>query len=131
MSSAFLRPRQGFRPAGAPNTPSGRQPAPRKAAFERYLCNAVGARWLVELRYEGEKAHCLFAPHAVFRGSTGIISVSGLRLANAVDAMPDQATCILEVGRITALKVTDVPFEPTGRFDRRDDRHENGVICSV
>lgn len=130
MSSAFPRPRPGFRPAGS-GSPAGHRAAARKTAFERELCNAVGGRWLVELRYDGEPKPGLFAPHAVFRGADGTVSVSGLRLAGPAGALPDAATSILVVGRIATLKVTDMPFEPASSFHRADERHENGVICSV
>jgi hypothetical protein len=111
--------------------PPGHRPAARKTTFERELCHAVGARWLVELRYDGARTAGLFAPHAVFRGADGTISVSGLHLSGPGSAVPDETTSILVIGRIATLKVTDMPFEPARRFDRADHRHENGVICSV
>ena len=131
MSSALPRPRPGFRPSTGQRMTAGHRPAARKTVFERELCNAVGARWLVELRYDGHPTAGLFAPHAVFRGSDGTISVSGLHLAGPGSDLPDEATSILVIGRIATLKVTDMPFEPARRFDRADQRHENGVICSV
>ena len=57
-------------------------PAARNLHFEELLCRAVAARLLVELRYDAEVEPRLFAPHLVYRSTTGRINVGGTQIHN-------------------------------------------------
>jgi hypothetical protein len=95
------------------------------------LCNAIGARLLVELRYDGEAAHRLFAPHALFRTDRSGMQVSGTPHEPAEQASDGEALEILALGRIRSLRITGEAFDPDPRFDRSSRVFEAGVICAV
>jgi hypothetical protein len=74
---------EGGRPVRARREPRSEElPAERHARFEKFLCRAVAERALVELRYDNEVPARLFAPHVVYRSTTGKINVSGTQLLN-------------------------------------------------
>ncbi len=74
----------------------------------------------------------LFAPHIVYRSTTGRINVGGTQVVNpnqpAGDAFEPR---MFEVGLIRTLRLTDTSFRPDPRFGPAEPRFREGVICSV
>jgi hypothetical protein len=106
-------------------------PAERQLRFEELLCRAVADRVLVELRYDNEVLPRLFAPHVVYRSTTGRINIAGLQLLNPGQPEDSYEPRIFEIGLIRTLRLTDTSFRPEGRVDPEDPRYRNGIICSV
>ena len=118
-----VRPRRESRPEELP--------AERHARFEELLCRAIAERVLVELRYDNEVPARLFAPHVVYRSTTGKINVSGTQLLNPGQPEDSYEPRIFEIGLIRTLRLTDTNFRPDARVDPEDPRYRNGVICAV
>ena len=97
------------------------------------MCEAIGARRLVRLRYGDDAAHRLFAPYAVFHATTGKVNVAGVQVENPADADPSERPerRSFEVRRIASLTLTDDPFEPDARFDLRGAQYRLGFVCRV
>lgn len=108
----------------------GDEPAARYRRFEQLLCQAVRDRVLVELRYDNEVLPRLFAPHVVYRSTTGRINVAGTQLLNPGQPEDIYEPRIFEVGLIRTVRLTDTRFRPDARVDPNDPRYRNGVICS-
>ena len=106
-------------------------PAERQLRFEELLCRAIADRVLVELRYDNEVLPRLFAPHVVYRSTTGKINVSGTQLLNPDQPENSYEPRIFEIGLIRTLRLTDTSFRPDARVDPEDPRYRNGVICAV
>ena len=107
------------------------RPAPRNPPFESMLCRAVAERLLVELRYDAELAPRLFAPHIVYRSTTGRINVGGTQIANPSQPEDVFEPRIFEIGLIRTLRLTDTSFRPDARFNPEQPRFQEQVICSV
>jgi hypothetical protein len=123
---------EGGRPVRARREPRPEElPAERHARFEDLLCRAIAERVLVELRYDAEVPARLFAPHVVYRSTTGRINVSGTQLLNPGQPEDSYEPRIFEIGLIRTLRLTDTNFRPDARVDPEDPRYRNGVICAV
>jgi hypothetical protein len=107
------------------------QPAARYRRFEALLCRAVAERVLVELRYTGDVQPRLFAPHVVYRSTTGRINVAGTQLINPGQPPDIYEPRIFEIGLIRTLRLTDTQFRPDAPVDPEDPRYKNGIICAV
>ena len=103
----------------------------RNLKYERKLCEAITARRLVEFRYEGDVTFRLFAPHAVYHSTPSRVSVCGAQLQRPSDVLESHIPRVFGVAKIRAFRFTDREFSPDPRFDRRDPRYKNGIICSV
>jgi hypothetical protein len=122
----------GGRPVRARREPRPEElPAERHARFEELLCRAIAERVLVELRYDAEVPARLFAPHAVYRSTTGRINVGGTQLLNPGQPEDSYEPRVFEIGLIRTLRLTDTSFRPDARVDPEDPRYRNGVICAV
>jgi hypothetical protein len=106
-------------------------PAERQLRFEELLCRAIADRVLVELRYDNEVLPRLFAPHVVYRSTTGKINIAGLQLINPGQPQDVYEPRIFEIGLVRTLRLTDTTFRPEGWADPEDPRYRNGIICSV
>ena len=107
------------------------RPAPRNEHFEELLCRAVAARALVELRYDDDPAPRLFAPHAVYRSTTGRMNVGGTQVDNPAASLDRFEPRVFEIGLIRTLRLTDTNFRPDARFSPEEPRFQEGVVCSV
>ena len=92
------------------------QPAARNPHFEDLLCRAIAGRFLVELRYDAEIEPRLFAPHLVYRSTTGRINVGGTQIHNPGQPEDSYEPRLFEVGLIRTLRLTDTSFRPDCRF---------------
>jgi hypothetical protein len=106
-------------------------PAARNLHFEELLCRAVAARLLVELRYDAEVEPRLFAPHLVYRSTTGRINVGGTQIHNPGQPEDSYEPRLFEVGLIRTLRLTDTSFRPDNRFRRDEPQFHEGVICAL
>lgn len=109
----------------------GDRPARRNPPFEAMLCRAVAERLLVELRYDSEVVPRLFAPHLVYRASTGRVNVAGTQVDNPNQPGDVFEPRMFEIGLIRTLRLTDTSFRPDARFSPDEPRFREGVICSV
>lgn len=121
------RPKNPFAPSSPPEKP----PAPRNIAFEDKLADAMAKRVRVELRYDDDWGMRGFEPTAVYWTAKQKVCVSGVQVSNANDPMDESGPHNFEVGRITALVLTDITFVPDARFDRFDPKYRHGIISSV
>ena len=106
-----------------------KQPAPRNLAHETSLCGAIRGRLLVRLRYDDDVLDRLFAPYAVYRSANDKVLVTGVQIENPAEPIERFEPRNLEVGKITALEITDSTFIPDRRFNLHDDKYQNGFIC--
>jgi len=111
--------------------PRVRHPAARNPHFEDLLCRALAARLLVELRYDAEIEPRLFAPHLVYRSTTGRINVGGTQIHNPGQPENSYEPRLFEVGLIRTLRLTDTNFRPDQRFRRDEPQFHEGVICAL
>ena len=124
----------GARPFGMkpPKVPKLQEPAaPRNLIFETRLCDAIRARVIVKLKYEDDTAYRTFEPHAVYCSTKDKYCVAGQQVDNPTDPIERDVPKNFEVGKISALQVTDDPFTPDPRFDRYDAKYANGIVCSI
>ncbi len=120
---------------GKPKRPSTAKPkdppAPRKRDLEGKFCAAIKAKLRVELRYEDDTLWRLYDPHGVFKSTDDKILTTGTQIRNPNQAADESGPRHFEVGRISAVQVTDQPFTVDPRFDRLDPRYRNGFLCVV
>jgi len=107
------------------------RPGLRKPHFEQQLCEAIRARKLVEIRYEDDLTFRVFAPYAVYNSTKDKVNVSGTQVSNPSQPLDRNEPRVFEVGKITAIRPTEIAFTPDHRFDRLDPRYKDGIICSV
>jgi hypothetical protein len=124
------RQKNPFATKRAPKAPE-QPPAPRRFDLEAALDDAMTKRVRVELRYEHDWAVRGFEPTAVYWTSKQKVCVSGVQVSNANDPMDQSGPHNFEVGRITALALTDIKFVPDPRFNRFDAKYRHGIISSV
>lgn len=124
--STTRRPRNPFAPPKAE-----KRPVMRRLDLEGQLCEAIQSRKLVEIMYDDDVAHRLYAPHAVYHSTKDKVNVSGTQIENPGDPLDRYEPRNFEVGRITSLRVTGTDFQADPRFDRFDPRYKEGIICSV
>ena len=102
------------------------RPAARNPHFEALLCRAVAERLLVELRYDAEVEPRLFAPHLVYRSTTGRINVGGTQVYNPGQPEDSFEPRLFEVGLVRTLRLTDTSFRPDRRFRPDEPRSRTG-----
>lgn len=130
MSRSPRRPR--FGGFGTKKTAKPKEPpAPRRPDLEDTLCRAIRERVLVRLRYKDDLADRLFEPAAVYVSTRDKVCVSGVQIQNPADPMSNLEPHNFEVGKISALSLTDQGFVVDPTFDRFDPKYANGIICSV
>lgn len=105
-------------------------PVPRRFDLERILCGAIKERKLVTLAYEDHVLRT-FQPTAVYTTSKDKVCVSGVQITNPAKPLDNLEPHNFEIGKITALSVTDRDFVVPSNFDRFDKKYANGIICSV
>jgi len=108
-----------------------RPPAARRFDLENALADAMAKCVRVDLRYDDDLGARGFEPTAVYWTSKGKVCVSGVQVSNANDPMDQSGPHNFEVGRITALVLTDIKFVPDPRFHRFDAKYRHGIISSV
>ncbi len=106
-------------------------PASRKPNIEGALCDAIQKRLVVELRYENETGFREFEPSAVYFTTRGKVCVSGLETRDDNPGTEPLGPHNFEVGRIADLRITNRQFIPDPRFDRRNPKYRNGILCSI
>ncbi len=116
-----------------PYKPAKREPppAPRNLNFETLLCQAIRERRVVEFKYDDDLQSRTFEPAAVYTSAKNKVCVSGVQLTDRNDPIDQHKPQNFEVGKMTTLRITDANFQPDPRFDRRDVKYKNGIICSV
>lgn len=129
------RPRSGigswFKSSSSqPRTNPKEAAARRRQDFEELLCQAIRDRVRVQLRYDDDFVTRLFEPTAVYWSSQEQVCVTGIQIVHPTDPSGRQARDF-EVGKITALTLTEDSFVPERRFDRFDPKYDRGIICSV
>jgi hypothetical protein len=114
--------------AEAPRT---RNERPRDYPMEAELCQAIGRRFVLLLRYEGDVRYRLFLPYAVFHGPDERVLLDGVQIIEMNQPQDEADMWTLEVSRIVDIRVMDRAFTPREGFRITDTRYAGGVICSV
>jgi hypothetical protein len=99
--------------------------------MEEALCQAIGRRFVLLLRYEEDVRYRLFLPYAVFHGPGDKVLLDGVQIIEMNQPQDEADMWTLEVSRIVDIRVMDRSFEPREGFQIADTRYAGGVICSV
>jgi hypothetical protein len=67
----------------------------------------------------------------LYRSSNGKVNVGGTMVRGSETSGTAHERLVFEVGRIGRLVVTAIRFDPDPLFDRRDERYNAGIICSI
>lgn len=125
----MVRRPSGFGTYKPPKQPKPR--VPRNYQYEATLCEAIGKRVMVELRYDDDHAFRLVAPYVVFNPEDGDICLSCFQVRNPEKPLDDHEPRNFTVGKITGLRITGTAFGIDPRFNRHDPKYRHGVLCSV
>ena len=113
-------------------TPRGDdRPRPRRLDFEQKLCDAIRARAVVSLRYEGDMAAREIEPYGIYESGTGKVNLVSTQIRNPGKPLDRFEPRVFEVGKIQSVVITSVTFKPDSRFDRTDARYSNGFLCVI
>lgn len=95
------------------------------------LCDAIARHLLVKLRYDDDLQFRTFAPHVVYRSSTGKTLVGGTQINNPAEPLERNEPRNFDLTKIARLEVTAERFTPHPDFNRHDPRYRNGIICAI
>jgi len=98
---------------------------------QQTLCAAIASHQLVRLRYQDDLQFRVFAPHIVYRSSTGKTLVAGTQINNPAEPLERNEPRNFDLAELTALEVAGEKFRPHHDFDRHDKRYRNGTICVI
>lgn len=118
-----------YKPYKPPKQPKPH--VPRNYQHEATLCEAIGKRVMVELRYDDDHAFRLVAPYVVFHPEDSDVCLSCYQVRNPEKPLDDHEPRNFTVGKITALRLTWTVFAIDPRFNRHDPKYRHGVLCSV
>jgi len=118
-----------YKPPREPKEPA----APRDVSTERTLCEAIASLSVVELKYKDDLLWRRYEPHCVHHSSA---DQSQVNVYGELTADPNTSNLKLgprnfEVGRITAIRITDAKFQRPREFDRFAALYSAGIICSL
>jgi len=111
--------------------PNSAAAALENPAYKQNLCLAIRAHKLVQFTSDERPGLRFFAPHAVYRATTGRLCVTGYELAGPRSLMRDDGFLTLELGRLAQVSMTSYRFSPHPSFSSSGRKYEGGVICSV
>lgn len=116
-----------------PAKPAKAPAAPRDFGHERTLCDAIGKLAVVELKYKDDMQWRTFQPHCVHHSSDdqAQVNVYGEMTSNPNEPNAKLGPRNFEIGRLTAIRITDAKFERPREFDRFAALFKAGIICCV
>ena len=117
-----------------PNKPKKADPAAtRNLILEQQLCQAISALNVVELKYEQELQWRTFEPHCVHTSSVdpNQVNVYGNLTADPNKPNPKLGPRNFEVGKVSAINITNAKYQFPAEFDRFAPLFKGGIICCV
>lgn len=98
---------------------------------QQTLCAAIAGLKVVRLRYDDDRQDRRFAPHAVYRSTTGKTLVTGVQIDNPAEPWERLEPRNFDLSNIKLVQQTDETFRPHPSFSPSDKRYALGIICAV
>ncbi len=95
------------------------------------FCDAIKKLKVILLQYDADKSARRFAPHAVYKSSTGKILVTGVQIDNPAEPWERLEPRNFDISKVRSAAMTDESFSKHPRFNPSGKQYARGFICRV
>jgi hypothetical protein len=113
------------------SAPTSAVSAVENPAYKQNLSVAIRTYRLVQVTSNEGLGPWFFAPHALYRATTGRLCVTGYELTEPRSTMRDDGFLTLELSRLAQVSMTSYRFSPHPNFSSSGRKYEGGMICAV